>query len=122
MLYVRIPSEYNDKFRINIQYIYNQMNIQFRRYKKYDTLNRRKHTFPTDHTELSAETYKIHSNYKHKYYELSWHNITNRQQIHINHWEITLGETASQPPHCVPPSCTGLQCQTPEVPATTSTT
>ena len=79
MLYVRIPTEYNDKFRINIQYIYNQMNIQFLRYKKYDTLNRRKHTFPTDHTELSVETYKIHSNYKHNYYELSWHNITNIQ-------------------------------------------
>ena len=31
--YVRIPSEYNSKFRINIQYIYNQMNIQFRKYK-----------------------------------------------------------------------------------------
>jgi len=76
----------------------------------------------TDNIELSVATYKIQSNYKNNYYELSWHNITNRQEIHINHWEITLGETTNQPPHCVPPSCTEPQCQTPEVPATTSTT
>ena len=116
MLYVRIRSEHNNKFR-NKYSIHIQSNeYTVPQIQKYDTLNRTKHTFPTDHTELSVETYRIHSNYKHNYYELSWHNITHRQEIHINHWEITLGETTKQPPHCVPPSCTGPQRQTPEVP------